>query len=123
MIVPKKTNEEIKHQEEHGGMIYKYDLPVVNTAIQFKQQLITVEKEQENTSLENLFTTLEIDKETSYESFIIKLNQKFNNEVDMYGDIKKAGESNLKVNYLDIKQHFRFSSLVSQFPLRLLMMK
>ena len=40
---------------------------------------------------------LEVDKDTAYESFIIKLNQEFNNEVDMYGDIKKAGECSLKV--------------------------
>jgi hypothetical protein len=44
-------------------------------------------EEKENTAIENLFTVLEIDKDTSYESFTIKLNQRFNNEVDMYGDI------------------------------------
>ena len=30
---------------------------------------------------------LEVDKDTAFESFIIKMNQSFNNEVDMYGDI------------------------------------
>lgn len=56
-----------------------------------------MKEEVENTALENLYETLEIDKDTAYESFIIKLNQNYNNEIDMYGDIKKAGESSLKV--------------------------
>ena len=33
----------------------------------------------------------------SFEAFVIKLQQKFNNEVDMYGDIKQAGDCQLKV--------------------------
>jgi hypothetical protein len=40
---------------------------------------------------------LEVDKDTAFESFVIKLQQKFNNEVDMYGDIREAGSSQLKV--------------------------
>lgn len=39
-----------------------------------------------------MFDILECDKDTAYESFIIKLNQEYNHEVDMYGDIKKAGD-------------------------------
>ena len=35
---------------------------------------------------------LDADKDTAYESFIIKLNQEYNHEVDMYGDIRKAGD-------------------------------
>lgn len=97
MLVERKKESELKHNEDHGGILYKYDLPVENRPLQFKSQLIAIDKEQENTSVENLFDTLEIDKDTSYESFTIKYNQKFNNEVDMYGDIQKAGNSNLKV--------------------------
>lgn len=41
---------------------------------------------------------LDCDKDTAFESFIIKHHQTFNNEVDMYGDIKKAGDSQLKVS-------------------------
>ena len=41
---------------------------------------------------------LECDKDTAFESFIIKMNQNFNNEVDMYGDIQMAGDSQLKVS-------------------------
>lgn len=40
---------------------------------------------------------LECDKNTAFESFIIKHHQMFNNEIDMYGDIRKAGDSQLKV--------------------------
>lgn len=43
--------------------------------------------------MEKLFEALDCDKNTAYESFIIKVNQTFNNEIDMYGDIKKAGDS------------------------------
>jgi len=44
-----------------------------------------------------LITELECDKDTAFESFIVKHNQLFNNEVDMYGDIKEAGDCDLKV--------------------------
>jgi len=40
-----------------------------------------------------LLAQLECDKDTAFESFVIKMQQKFNNEVDMYGDIKRAGDS------------------------------
>jgi hypothetical protein len=58
---------------------------------------MNIDKEIENTAVENLYETLELDKESSYEHFVIKMNQKYNNEIDMYGNIQKAGESNLKV--------------------------
>ena len=47
--------------------------------------------------MENLLATLSVDKDTSYESYVIKMHQQFNNEVDMYGDVRKAGEVSLKV--------------------------
>ena len=50
------------------------------------------------TPTQTLMGELECDKDTAFESFIIKMNQSFNNEVDMYGDIQKAGDSNLKVS-------------------------
>lgn len=45
---------------------------------------------------------LSVGKDTSYESFVIKMHQEFNNEVDMYGDIRKAGEVSLKVGVIAI---------------------
>jgi hypothetical protein len=94
--VTKRPDSMLKHLEEHGGMLYKYDLPVENLAITFRSQLM-VKEEVPNTPTENLFESLQIDKDTAYESFIIKINQEYNNEIDMYGDVKKAGECSLKV--------------------------
>jgi len=44
-----------------------------------------------------MLSELEVDKDTAFESFIVKHNQLYNNEVDMYGDIKEAGDCDLKV--------------------------
>ena len=93
--------DEIRQTSELGGKMYKYDLPMENEPILFKSQssLMTAdEKALENTVTENLYEMLEIDKDTAYESFIIKHNQLFNHEVDMYGDLQKAGDSKLKVS-------------------------
>ena len=49
------------------------------------------------TQVQKLFDILECDKDTAYESFMIKFSQEFNHEVDMYGDIQKAGEVQLRV--------------------------
>lgn len=96
--VVKKPDKMLKHEEEIGGVLYKYDLPVENTPIIFRSQIM-VKEDLINTPTENLMEKLEVDKDTAYESFIIKLNQEFNNEVDMYGDIKKAGDCSLKVTF------------------------
>ena len=55
-----------------------------------------------------MFEELECDKDTAFESFIIKMNQSFSNEVDMYGDIVKAGESQLKVLEFGVPIPFEF---------------
>ena len=63
--------------------------------------------------MENLLEKLSVGKDTSYESFVIKMHQEFNNEVDMYGDIKKAGEVSLKVGdafAIILKVFFEFRS-------------
>ena len=73
LTVHKKPDNMLKHQEEYGGILYKYDLPVENKPVIFKSQNI-VPVEEPNTAVENLFETLEIDKDTAYESFIIKMN-------------------------------------------------
>ena len=98
----------LKHNEDVGGTIFKYDLPVVNSAITFKskQALALFDEVEELTSVENLFSQLDVDKDTAFESFIVKHHQTFNNEVDMYGDIKKAGDSQLKVS------NFNFHPLI-----------
>ena len=96
-----KSDDQLKHNEDVGGMIYKYDLPVENTPIAFKNAaaLVLAEEEEIDTPTQNLMNELDCDKDTAFESFIIKHHSMFNNEVDMYGDIVKAGESNLKVSH------------------------
>ena len=104
----RKGEDELLHGED-GGMIYKYDLPVVNQPIEFHNKLIVVDEEKEAlTQVQQLFEILDCDKDTAYESFIIKFNQEYNHEVDMYGDIKKAGDSDLQVLDFGIPIPHRF---------------
>lgn len=79
--------------------MYKYELPLVNEPITFKSNSALVSKEEAEvfTSTEKLFDQLDCDKDTAYESFVIKHQQTFNNEVDMYGDIRRAGDVQLRV--------------------------
>ena len=64
----------LKHNEEVGGTVFKYDLPVVNAGIVFKskQALRVLDQVDEMTATENLFSQLECDKDTAFESFIVK---------------------------------------------------
>lgn len=113
----RKEEHELLHGDD-GGMVYKYDLPVVNSPITFHTSLVVVDDEKEAlTQVEKLFDNLDCDKDTAYESFIIKFNQEFNHEVDMYGDIQKAGEVDLRVldfgvpiphQYLDNEEQMKF---------------
>jgi hypothetical protein len=86
----------LRHNTDFGGELYKYDLPVGNRPIVFRSQnaLITAEEAGVSalTATETLMEELGCDSDTAYESFIIKLQQNYNNEVDMYGDIKEAGD-------------------------------
>lgn len=86
----------MRHNTEFSGTLFKYDLPVVNTPIMFRKSALAVIGEGEEdvrTSNQKLLELLEVDKDTAFESFIIKNQQEFNNEVDMYGDIQRAGDS------------------------------
>jgi hypothetical protein len=49
----------------------------------------------------NLFEELDLDKDSSYEQFVIKANQAYSHEVDMYGDIMKAGDRRTNIWVLD----------------------
>lgn len=60
---------------EEAGKMFKYDLPLVNEPISFKskQALETQEETKEALTItQKLFETLECDKDTAYESFVIK---------------------------------------------------
>lgn len=58
---------------------------------------MTLDEDEVDTQVQKLFDILDCDKDTAYESFMIKMNQEFNHEVDMYGDVKVAGNSDLAV--------------------------
>lgn len=85
----------LRHNSDFNGILYKYDLPTVNQPIVFRSMadLINIEEDNKLTTTESLLKELECDKDTAFESFIIKFQQNFNNEVDMYGDLRKAGDS------------------------------
>jgi len=91
-----RADDMLVHNEDVGGVLHKYDLPTVNTPITFRNQNALLDMEEaklkELTATEQLLTELECDKDTAYESFIIKMQQNYNNEVDMYGDIRQAGD-------------------------------
>ena len=90
----------LRHNTDFNGILYKYDLPTVNQAIVFRSAqnaLQSVDEQEQLTATEGHLKDLECDKDTAFESFVIKYQQKFNNEVDMYGDIRQAGDSQLKV--------------------------
>ena len=94
-----RQDDFLRHNREFNGTLFKYDLPVTNSPIVFRGgDLITLDEAEEATPNERLMDQLECDKDTAFESFIIKHQQMFNNEVDMYGDIKRAGDSQLKVS-------------------------
>jgi hypothetical protein len=80
-----------------AGKLHKYELPVINEPINFKSKMQLKDQVEQLTITEKLFDTLECDKDTAYESFVIKHQQMFNNEVDMYGDIRRAGDVQLRV--------------------------
>lgn len=99
LSLKKRPDDQLRHQSEHNGMLYKYDLPVENNPIVFRSQnqLVEAQEAARPTPTEALLGQLECDKDTAYESFVIKLQQEYNNEVDMYGEIKEAGDCQLRV--------------------------
>lgn len=65
----------LRHNSDFNGVLYKYDLPVINEPIIFRNQssLQLTEESQTLTVTENLLNKLDVDKDTAFESFIIKL--------------------------------------------------
>ena len=95
--IERKDESDLLHGDE-GGTIYKYDLPVLNQPIVFHNKLIVIDQDKQAlTQVQELFEILDCDRDTAFESFIIKFNQEYNHEVDMYGDIQKAGDTDLQV--------------------------
>ena len=57
LTVDKKPDDMLKHMQEYGGVLYKYDLPVENKPIIFRSSLI-VKEEVPMTATENLLENL-----------------------------------------------------------------
>ena len=72
--IERKDEADLLHGDD-GGTIFKYDLPVLNMPITFHNKLVKVDKDDERemlTSTQKLFDELDADKDTAFESFIIK---------------------------------------------------
>lgn len=73
-----KELDTIVHNEEKNGKLHKYGLPIKNE-LPFTELIPQEEvNEQPKTSTENLFDLLELDKESSYESLILKFKGELN---------------------------------------------
>jgi len=70
--------DEIKHNQEENGKLYKYGLPAKNELAFTELIPAPEEPELPKTSTENLFDLLELDKESSYESLILKIQSEYN---------------------------------------------
>jgi len=73
-----KDLDNIKHDIIEGNIEYKYGIPSKNI-IPFTE-LMPIEDKPElpKTATENLYDALEIDKDSSYESLVLKYHQEFN---------------------------------------------
>ena len=69
-----KDDDSLRVAEDVGGKMFKYDLPLENEPILFKSKSALMVQDQalEPTAVENLYDVLEMDKDTAFETFIIK---------------------------------------------------
>ena len=74
ITISTKADDKLRHNEEVGGQIFKYDLPIENIPIPFKSvaTLVLSEEKEVVTPTQNLMEELDCDKDTAFESFIIK---------------------------------------------------
>jgi hypothetical protein len=75
MTLNQRADDMLRHNADFNGVLYKYDLPVMNEPILFrKDSALQLSDESESfTATEALLNKLDVDKDTAYESFIIKL--------------------------------------------------
>lgn len=89
--------DHIPHEIDINGAYYKYGLPIINRSLSDISSELTELLESNNdnfylTATENIMNMFELNKDSSYESLILKYDELFNNEVDMYGNKEEAGE-------------------------------
>jgi hypothetical protein len=96
--------DDIPHNKLINSKEYKYGLPSKNETPFSELVPVAEEPKFPNTSTENLFELLSLDKESSYESMLLKFKEEYSHgnsiiktELDMYGNIVKAGETKHEV--------------------------
>ncbi len=74
-----KELDEISHNTEKEGKLYKYGLPAKNE-LPFTQLVLKEDAEQSlpKTPTENLFEMMGLDSDSSYENLILKIQSEFN---------------------------------------------
>jgi hypothetical protein len=75
-----KSLDDIKHNQKDNDVEYKYGLPSKNNTI-FTALIPKEEEEYPKTSTENLFSRLQLDKDSSYESLLLKFQIEFNHGI------------------------------------------
>lgn len=94
--------DNIIHNEKINEKEYKYGLSVKNE-LKFTDLIPKDETQEEpKTATENLYELLNLDEESSYESLVLKFNQAFNTEIDMYGNELPAGSGEVNKRIFEI---------------------
>ncbi|KAL4453346.1 hypothetical protein ABPG74_017553 [Tetrahymena malaccensis] len=85
-IITGRLDDETRVQVKY----YKYDLPIPNIDPEIKGVVDPFEraKREYETSNQRLWALLNLNENTPYETYELALRHKFNNELDMYGDIQ-----------------------------------
>jgi hypothetical protein len=73
--------DDIPHNQSIGEKEYKYGLTIKNELPFSQLVLLPQEPVLPNTANENLFDLLNLDKESSYESLVLKYKEEFNNGI------------------------------------------
>lgn len=82
-IVDTSEIDNIIHNEENNGVVYKYGIPVKNSLFKPRASALDdVDEEASQKSMtpnERMMDMFELDKDSSYESLVLKYNEVFNN--------------------------------------------
>jgi hypothetical protein len=73
--------DDIPHNKLINSKEYKYGLPIKNETPFSELVPLAEEPKFPNTSTENLFDLLSLDKESSYESMILKFKEEYNHGI------------------------------------------
>lgn len=79
-----KSLDEIKHNQKENDIEYRYGLPVKNNTPFTALVPKTEEEELPKTGTENIFSLLDLDKDSSYESLLLKFQMEFNHGIFLF---------------------------------------